>query len=375
MWLQNLLNQPEHIRRALIPQIVTIIDNSIQSIDNRMASEALPLPPRSAQNAPIQVVIPTLPATTYKEQSEKEFERSFAYVHVQCKILKSLEDRIALTPRTAYFWTSEIVPKDRWPEPLQALRLCYYMRSLGCDTYAHISTTPLDNGCKTTRLLLLIADPYSEQRGPGYDYVYWAQDIRTGAAVIRAYKARPQNAQDGSSVSRPVLTLDTGSSFNANVVVQQVGQPQNGSVHMRGGEAAERHRYSLTSRELEELGADWQGDLQQQTQWEANIAVEARARRQVVDRTPHRVSAFPSAMYMRSDITHVLVQEADRHVEYDAYRYVPAEDVMSAVDARDTWSTTEAGLYWPETNRLRGRNDMLNNSSRRGFSRPRRNSL
>ncbi|KAF2628130.1 hypothetical protein BU25DRAFT_40544 [Macroventuria anomochaeta] len=163
---------------------------------NGLAQEVQTLARELSQGRRLEVpassLIPTLPKTPYKEQFEKEFERSPEYVQVQRQILKAIEKHdIALTSKEAYKWTSNSVPKGQRPQPLQALRLCYYMRSLGYDTFATIKTScDPGNGTKITALRLLVANPDSEKRGLGHDHLYWAQDIRTGEAVSKAYKLR-----------------------------------------------------------------------------------------------------------------------------------------------------------------------------------------
>lgn len=142
-------------------------------------------------NMPARAVVPVLPITLYKEQSEKEFERSLEYVRVQRRILKHLERRdIALDTRTAYTWTCDST-KNQWPKPLQALRLCYYMRSLGFDTFAHFGypSSPESNR-KEAIVALLIANPDSEKRGVAHDHIYWVQSITTGRVYPKAYKLR-----------------------------------------------------------------------------------------------------------------------------------------------------------------------------------------
>jgi hypothetical protein len=168
----------------------------------------------------VNSVVPTLPKTQYKEQHEKEFERSLRYVHIQCEILQALEKHdTALTTRDAYKWTSRIVPDGQWPQPLQALRLCYYMRSLGYETYANIKTSyDPDNGGQTTGLRLLIVNPNSEERGMGHDHLYWAQDVNTGEVVSKAYKLQRQIAQASNDVRRNAEVPDFGPPFNTEMI-------------------------------------------------------------------------------------------------------------------------------------------------------------
>jgi len=226
------------------------------------------------------VTIPVLPATQYNEQSEKDVERSLEYVHVQRRILKYLEKYdIALDARTAYTWTCDSAT-GQWPEPLQALRLCYYMRSLGFDTFANIEcfVSPRTER-KTTTLFLCIANPNSETCDVARNHIYWAQNITTGEVYPKAYKLRHQGASNRNSVRRPLLAVNTGSSFNASEIIQQVDQQQSRSVQMRGGEASEHYRCRCSTRELEGLQEQQRGDLEQPGQWEAEIVDEAHTPR------------------------------------------------------------------------------------------------
>ncbi|KAL1592877.1 hypothetical protein SLS59_009519 [Nothophoma quercina] len=148
-------------------------------------------------NDPISV----LPRARYKEQHEENFHRSLEYVHIQNKILAALvkHDTI-LTAREAYKWTSRIGCPGIRPQPLQALRLCYYMRSLGYETYAHVKA---DIDPRTARqramLQLLVANAKSEERGIGHDHLYWAQNLNTNEVVKKAYKLQRLNTQADSA--------------------------------------------------------------------------------------------------------------------------------------------------------------------------------
>ena len=167
---------------------------------------------------PNSSVIPVLPRTLYKEQLEKEFARSLEYVKVQRKILRAIgKHDTVLTARDAYIWTSNSAPKGQRPQPLQALRLCYYMRSLGYDTFANIKTVSCSvDGKRTAILRLLIVNPESEERGVDHDHLYWAQDVRTGEVTPKAYKLRRQDTEVRAGTRRPALTLDVEQSHDAS---------------------------------------------------------------------------------------------------------------------------------------------------------------
>ncbi|OSS52134.1 hypothetical protein B5807_03490 [Epicoccum nigrum] len=148
-------------------------------------------------------------------------------------------------------WTLDIAPKGQTPEPLQALRLCYYMRSHGYDTYASFKITDDPEYYECT-LRLLLVDPNSDQRGVGYDHLYWMQDCDTGVIVsdahnvLRSESAAVSESTAMASQDDPVLTMtvDDNESYMAPPVAHAEGP------RLRGGETAE-HRYSLS---IEETG-------------------------------------------------------------------------------------------------------------------------
>ncbi|KAF1360837.1 hypothetical protein EJ07DRAFT_154759 [Lizonia empirigonia] len=157
-----------------------------------------------------------LPEITYREQHEQEFERSLEYVHVQRKILKALwKNDTVLAARDAYKWTKAIVPQGQQPEPLQALRLCYYMRSLGYDTFANITSI-----YDASTLCLLVVNPESETRGLDHDHLYWVQDISSGHVMSKPYTLLREETYD-STRRHPLLTVpDLGGSFRAAMAAQ-----------------------------------------------------------------------------------------------------------------------------------------------------------
>jgi hypothetical protein len=202
--------------------------------------------PRPKPREPARTVVPLLSVPAYREQHEAEFERSLEYVQVQIKILKALEEHdTVLDPQTAYTWTLEIAPPGEMLEPLQALRLCYYMRSHGYDTYASIRRSNDPEYCDSTIRLLLV-DPKSDQRGVGYDHLYWYQDCETGEILHEPYKIMRSESTAVTSEHDPELTMtaDDNESFMAPPVTH-AGVPR-----LRGGEAAEHYRYSLSSGEV-----------------------------------------------------------------------------------------------------------------------------
>ena len=245
--------------------------------------------PRPEPREPARTVVPFLPVPAYREQHEAEFERSLEYVQVQIKILKALEENdTILDPKTAYEWTLEIAPQGEMPEPVQALRLCYYMRSHGYDTYALFKKSD-DPEYHELTLRLLLVDPKSEKRGVGHDFVYWVQDCDTADIIHEPYKvmwpesvtAEPVAAEPVAATSEhvpvPPTTADDDEFFYfppsahtgvpAATTSEHVPVPpatadddeffyfapaaQAGVPRLRGGEAAEHYRYSLSSGEVD----------------------------------------------------------------------------------------------------------------------------
>ena len=201
--------------------------------------------PRLKSREPARTLVPLLPVPSYREQDEAEFERSLEYVQVQVKILKALEENdTVLDAHTAYTWTLEIAPPGETPEPLQALRLCYYMRSHGYDTYASIRTSN-DPENRDSMIRLLLVDPKSDQRGVGYDHLYWYQDCETGEILHEPYKILRSESTAATSEHDPRLTItaDDSESFMAPPVAHD------GVPRLRGGEAAEHYRYSFSIKE------------------------------------------------------------------------------------------------------------------------------
>ena len=283
-----------HRRRA---ELQTQID-ALNTQHNSPAS--VPASEPSTLNMPVGNLVSVLPKIEYREQHEKEFERSLEYVHVQRKILKALENRDTVpTAKEAYTWTKSIVPKGQRPTPQQALRLCYYMRSLGYDTFASVKTSydPIKR-VKTTSLRLLIANADSEKRGVGYDHLYWAHDLRTGAVLPRPYSLLRQSTQGSINTRRNALAniLDLGPSFSAETIYEQFREQEqrNESVQMRGGES----QTTLSDDSDEESEA-------------LRAAVEAQRAAGVEARMEERV--HPScADYVRANVGSRALQEAMR---------------------------------------------------------------
>ncbi|KAF3008475.1 hypothetical protein E8E13_004582 [Curvularia kusanoi] len=244
--LFELLQQPVHIRCIELPILISEIQEVLceqRAYTSPGNGESIPTPNQTLA----RTIVPFLPTPVYREQHEAEFERSLNYVEVQNKILWSLETYDTyLSPISAYAWTCNIVPGRQWPKPLHALRLCYYMRSLGYDTYAVIETTEsAEPDHKITLLNLLVADPDSEKRGVKHDHLYWRQDIATGWAIPEPYKC----------ASRPACTLGTFSLGQSARSFLRADPQASEIPRLRGGEAAEPFRLSQAIEEINAIRA------------------------------------------------------------------------------------------------------------------------
>lgn len=168
-------------------------------------------------NMPVSHLVPILPEIAYREQHEQPFERTLEYVRIQRSILKAFEkhqtQQTLLTAKEAYNWTKAIVPENTQPTPLQALRLCYYMRSMGFDTFAHVKPVffPPDE-IKRAVLCLFAANPISEERGLGHDNLYWVQNVSDGKITPKPYSLILEDSR--ASARRNALSVpDVGPPF------------------------------------------------------------------------------------------------------------------------------------------------------------------
>lgn len=119
----------------------------------------------------VTTLVSALPETIYRDQEDKSTP-SLAYLALQRRILKYLSTQAAdaLTVNRASTWTQDIEPKSKYPKAQDALRLCYYMRSQGFDTYSKL---------RDGFILLFIADQKSNVRNILIDHLYWKQNITT----------------------------------------------------------------------------------------------------------------------------------------------------------------------------------------------------
>lgn len=243
---KELQHQPQHIRSAEMNELESEINDVIFEQTVQYTSRNSRLNPRPKPRKPVRTVVPLLPVPAYREQHEAEFKRSLEYVQVQVTILKALEEHdTVLDPQTAYTWTLNIAPAGQMPEPLQALRLCYYMRSHGYDTYASIKRSDNPEYYECT-LRLLLVDPKSDQRGVGYDHLYWMQDCETGEIIFDPHKVLRSEPTATTSERDPnlIITADNNESFMA---------PRSPTLRFHGCVVVRLRNTTVTPSELERL--------------------------------------------------------------------------------------------------------------------------
>ncbi|KAH7070376.1 hypothetical protein BKA63DRAFT_568767 [Paraphoma chrysanthemicola] len=156
------------------------IGDSAPSLPPGSSTPSLPSEQAKAKATvmPVVTLVPMLPKTTYKDEDDtKGTPKTLAYVRAQLTVLKYLERHPSdsLSPCQARKWTQAIDPTNKEPKAEEALRLCYYMRSQGCDTGAII-----EQDAKS--ILLYVANPHS---GPSR-LPYWKQDTSTNHVQFMA---------------------------------------------------------------------------------------------------------------------------------------------------------------------------------------------
>ncbi|KAJ4993744.1 hypothetical protein SVAN01_00798 [Stagonosporopsis vannaccii] len=73
---RQLQYQLEHAQRDILPQPFLSHQTSLQETEDVTSAPDSSFDPHAIENMPARAAVPILPATSYKEQSEKEFERS-----------------------------------------------------------------------------------------------------------------------------------------------------------------------------------------------------------------------------------------------------------------------------------------------------------
>jgi hypothetical protein len=134
---------------------------------------AMPIVPTKMEpKRPAVTLVTVLPPTSYNEHDEADGTVStLEYIKVQCALLKYLDKYASdtLTEAQAREWTQAVDPDGRKkPTVVDALRLCYYMRSQGYDVYAKI---------KDSLIFLYVIEALE------VSVLYWAQNIITNKVL------------------------------------------------------------------------------------------------------------------------------------------------------------------------------------------------
>ena len=138
--------------------------------------------PGSASRIPVTTLASMLPETVYDETKETKSDNTLEYIKVQRNLLEYLGKHAAdtLTAQLACQWTRDI-SETTTTTANDALRLCYYMRSQGFDTYADV---------KQGSMSLYIINQHTAMRGPRTDMLYWKQDVITNEIQFAASHGR-----------------------------------------------------------------------------------------------------------------------------------------------------------------------------------------
>ncbi|KAI4651941.1 hypothetical protein J4E93_002137 [Alternaria ventricosa] len=154
----------------------------------------VPVSVPQAQSAlkPATTLVSMLPKTPYNEVKEAEGTvNTPAYTKVQLALLEYLNKHASekLTVRQAHSWTEHIAD-NLHPAAKDALRLCYYMRSQGFDTYADVRDGSIN----------LYLSKQAPEKGRSKASLYWKQNYSTNAiehTVSEAYiPPRPARYDD-----------------------------------------------------------------------------------------------------------------------------------------------------------------------------------
>ncbi|KAI4960823.1 hypothetical protein J4E86_002448 [Alternaria arbusti] len=154
----------------------------------------VPVSVPQAQSAlkPATTLVSMLPKTPYNEVKEAEGTMNTpSYTKVQLALLEYLNKHASekLTVRQAHNWTERIAD-NMHPAAKDALRLCYYMRSQGFDTYADVRDGSIE----------LYLSKQAPEKGRSKASLYWKQNYSTNAiehTVFEAYiPPRPARYDD-----------------------------------------------------------------------------------------------------------------------------------------------------------------------------------
>jgi hypothetical protein len=169
----NLVLEDVTASQAAYERMATLATAAGLVAESQTAAPPVPMamptmPTKKEPKQPTVTLVTALPPTNYNEQDETDGTvRTLAYVKVQRALLKYLEKHASdtLTEAQARKWTQAIAPDGRKkPTAVDALKFCYYMRSLGYDVYANI---------KDSMILLYVIEALE------VSVLYWAQNIVT----------------------------------------------------------------------------------------------------------------------------------------------------------------------------------------------------
>ncbi|KNG48481.1 hypothetical protein DDE82_002070 [Stemphylium lycopersici] len=155
-----------------------------QSVAENPTAAATPAPEQQGPKKSVTTLVSLLPKTVFDETKEADGTgNTLPYIKVQRSLLKWSGKHASdvLTPQQALVWTQSIAG-DRRPRAKDALRLCYYMRSQGLDTYADV---------RDGSISLYVANQQTNNRGPQTDKLYWKQMIKTDEVVFMATSFNP----------------------------------------------------------------------------------------------------------------------------------------------------------------------------------------
>jgi hypothetical protein len=170
-----------------------------QNNSSRNATAAATAPAQRAPLRPITTVAPLLPKITY-DDDEDGTKKTLEYIQTQIKLLQWLGSHPwdSLSAHQACEWTQMVAPDSR-PSAKDAVRLCYYMRSQGFETYAQFHQGIMS---------LYVANQQTHIRGPHTDMLYWKQDVTTNYMHSAACPL-PRRSNDGAVTAAAIVREQT----------------------------------------------------------------------------------------------------------------------------------------------------------------------
>ena len=213
---------------------------------------AVPAPEQQGPKKPVTTLVSLLPRTIYDEAKEAEgTEITLAYIKIQRSLLKWLGKHASdvLTPQQALVWTQSIAG-DKRPRAKDALRLCYYMRSQGLDTYADV---------RDGYISLYVANQQTHARDPRTDKLYWKQNIKTDEVAFMATSFSPPARRNALVPAPSPHTIDGLLSHLAGPSRLRAADGANEQSHDEGGNPSQNER--PTQDQFQVLIADAQANL------------------------------------------------------------------------------------------------------------------